>query len=201
MLMLSGDIGLNPGLVYNHFLPNLKEWDIFKIKGIHLLHLNVINLLPKNDEVRYIGRLSNATVIVIKSKLDSYIRDSEIQEDNYQILRCDRNRKVGGVASYVRNDLSHIEKKFFHEEIENIFFEILLPKTRPITVGIIYRPLNQHNFRQTLNGNFAKLAAIKNELYIIKIKYMQKAKAMLLCGRHFLMMPRIIFIVWLNTNK
>ena len=35
---------------------------------------------------------------------------------------------------------------FFPEEKENIFLEILLAKTKPKTVGIIYRPPNQNNF-------------------------------------------------------
>ena len=140
MLMLSGDIGLSPRPVYNHHLPNLKECDIFKIKGLHLLNLNVIKILPKIDELRYVGKLSNATVIgITESKVDNYIL-------NYQILRCDRNRKVGRVACYIRNDLSYIEENFFPEKIENIFFEILLPKTKPIFVEIIYRPPNQNNF-------------------------------------------------------
>ena len=43
--ILSGDTSLNPGPVYNHHLPSLKEWDIFKIKGLHLIYLNVSNLL------------------------------------------------------------------------------------------------------------------------------------------------------------
>ena len=138
ILILSGDISLNPGPVYNYHPPNLKEWNIFKIKGLHLLHLNVNSLLPKIDELRYIAKFSKAAIIgITESKLDNYILDSEIQIDNYQILRCDRNRKGGGVACYVRNDLSYIEKDFFPEEIENIFFEILLPKTKPITLGII----------------------------------------------------------------
>ena len=90
------------------------------------------------------------------------------QIDNYQIIRCNRNRKGGEIACYVRNDLSYIEKDFFPEETENIFFEILLPsKTKPITVGIIYRPPNQNNFLQTLNEDFAKLDTLKNELYIL----------------------------------
>ena len=139
ILILSGDISLNPGPVYNHHPPNLKEWDKFKIKGLHLLHLNVSSLLPKIDELRYIAKLSNAAVIgITESKLDDCILDSEIQIDNYQVLRCDRNRKGGGVACCVRNDLSYIAKNFFPEGIENIFFEILLPKTKPINVGIIY---------------------------------------------------------------
>ena len=81
----------------------------------------------------------NAAVIgITEAKLDNYILDSEIQIDNYQILRCDRNRKGGEVACYVRNDLSYNEKDFFPEKIENLLFEILLPKTKPITVRIIY---------------------------------------------------------------
>ena len=168
ILILSGDISLNPGPVYNHHPPNLKEWDKFKIKGLHLLHLNVSSLLPKIDELRYIAKLSNAAVIgITESKLDDCILDSEIQIDNYQILRCNRNRKGRGVACYVRNDLSYIEKNFFPEEIENIFFEILLLKTKPITVRIIYRRPNQNNFLQTLSENFAKLDTLKKELYIL----------------------------------
>ena len=38
-----------------------------------------------------------------------------------------------------------------------MFFEILLPKTKPITVEILYRPPNQNNFLQNL----------KKELYIL----------------------------------
>ena len=60
-----------------------------------------------------------------------------------------------------------LEKDFFPEEIENIFFEILLPKTKPITVGIIYRPPNENNFLQTQNENFAKFDTLKKELYIL----------------------------------
>ena len=105
---------------------------------------------------------SNAAIIgLIESKLNSCILESEIQTDNYQILCCDRNTKDGGVACYVRNDLSYTRKGFFPEESENIFFEILLPKTQPKTVRIIYQPLNQNNFLQTLNQNFVKLDTLK----------------------------------------
>ena len=77
------------------------------------------------------------------------------------------DRKGGGVACYVRSDLSYIEKGFSIDETENIFFEILLPKTKRITVGIIYRPPNQSNFLETLNENLAKLDTLKKESYIL----------------------------------
>ena len=63
--------------------------------------------------------------------------------------------------------MSYIEKDFFPEEIENMFSEILLPKTKPITVGIIYLSPRQNNFLGTLNENFAKLDTLKKELYIL----------------------------------
>ena len=92
-----------------------------------------IAFLLKIDELRYIAKLGNAAVLgITESKLDNCIFDSEIQIENYQMFRCDRNRKGGGVASYLINDLSYIKKDFFPEEIENMFFEILLPKTKPI---------------------------------------------------------------------
>ena len=202
ILILSGDISLIPEPVYNHHPPNLKKWDVFKIKGLHLLHLNVNSLLPKIDKLRYIAKLSNATAIgITESKLDNCILDSEIQIDNYQILRCDRNRKGGGVACYVRNDLSYIEKDFFPEEIKNIFFEILLPKTKPITIGIIYRPPDQNNFLQTLNENFAKLDTLKKELYILgdfNVNFYQnqnhaRCKSNTLVSATVSMMSRIMF--------
>ena len=166
ILILSDDIRLYPGPVYNHHPANLKEWNTFKLKGLHLPHLNVNSLLMKTDELRYIANLSNAAVIgITESKLDDYILDSEIQIDNYQILHCDGKGKEW--VAYVRNDLSYIETDFIPTEMENILFEILLPKTKPITVGIIYRPPNKSNFLQTLNENFGKLDILKKELYVL----------------------------------
>ena len=47
------------------------------------------------------------------------------------------------------------------------FFEIHLPKTKPITVRIVYQPPNQTNFIKTLNENFAELDTTNKETYII----------------------------------
>ena len=81
----------------------------------------------------------------------------EIQIDNYDLLRCDRNKDSGGATCYKRSDISSVQKDLFPNVIENIFFEILLPKTRPITVGIMYRPPSQTNFLEILNLTFGKI--------------------------------------------
>ena len=56
----------------------------------------------------------------------------------------------------------------FLREIESVFFEILLPNSKRIAVGIIYRPLNQFNFLEVLNENMKnKIESISNEIYIL----------------------------------
>ena len=103
------------------------------------MHLNINSLLPKIDELRHMARLSDAAVIRIsESNLDKSITNSEILIDNYILLRGDWNRNEGGVACYIRNDLSYIQKNLFPNGIENVSFEIHLTKTKPITAGIVY---------------------------------------------------------------
>ena len=87
--------------------------------------------------------------------------------DNYNTLRCDRNRHEGGVVCYIRNDLSYGAKSFFPPEIENIFFELLLPNTKPIVVGIIYRPPSQSEYLEIINTHLSKLDTNNNEIYIL----------------------------------
>ena len=103
------------------------------------MHLNINSLLHKIDELRHMARLRNETAIgICESKLDKSITISEILIDNYDLLRCDCNRNGGGVAYYIRNDLSYTQKNLFPNDTENVFFESHLPKTKPITVGIVY---------------------------------------------------------------
>ena len=60
-----------------------------------------------------------------------------------------------------------MQKDFFPNVIENIFFEILLPKTSPIPVGIMYRPSSQTNFLEILNMTLEKVDVDKKEIYIL----------------------------------
>ena len=146
---------------------NSNEWNVFKPKRLHLIHLNIKNLVSKSDELRYKANSSNAAVIgITEPKLDESVLQPEIQMNNYDLLRQDRNRNRGSVACSIRNDISDIQKHYFPEEIENIFFEILLPKTKPILVRIIYRSPFQINFlNKILNKNFPFIDTNTKEMY------------------------------------
>ena len=65
LLLLSSDISLNPGPFHNLQPLDHDKWNIFKHRGLHLLHLTTNSLLPKIDELRHIATLTNAAVIVI----------------------------------------------------------------------------------------------------------------------------------------
>ena len=141
LLLLSGDISLSPGPVHQGTLQCSNEWNVFKNRGLYFVHLNINSLLPKIEELRFIVKSSIAAFIgICETKLDASALEQEINIDNYKILCCDRNRQVGGVACFIRNDLSYNILSVFPREIEYIFFEILLPNSKSIIVGTIYCP-------------------------------------------------------------
>ena len=93
LLLLSGDIGLNPGPVQQDKMQCLNEWNTFKNRGLHFIHLNINSLLPKFEELLHIAKSTNAEIISIsESKLDASVLDPEISIDHYKVPPCDRNR-------------------------------------------------------------------------------------------------------------
>ena len=163
LILLSGNISLDPGLNHQHKLQCLNKWSIFKSKGLHFIHLNINSLLPKIEEPQITVKSTNAASIGIsESKLDESVLEFEIQIDNYKILCCDRNRCGGGVACYIRNYSSYNIISAFPQEIESVFFEILLPNSKPITVETIYYAhLIKPIFLEVLNENMS------NKIYIL----------------------------------
>ena len=145
LFLLSGDVSLNPGPAQISPPVNVNIWEPFNKKGLHFLHINKNSLLPKINELKCI----------------------EINLPGYDILQCDRNRNGGGVACYIRKDLRFNTRALNCKEIENIIFDILLPKSKPITICIFYRPPNQANFMQLIVKSFSLLNLKDNEIYLL----------------------------------
>ena len=131
--------------------------------------MNINRLLSKIDELREIARKTRATVIgITESKLDGSVLDGEINIDGYKLVRSDRNRHEGGVACYIRSDISFNVRGDFSSEIENIFLDILLPKTKPILIGILYRPPDQSKFLDNLSTSISQTCSFnEQEVYIL----------------------------------
>ena len=167
LLLLSGDISLNPGPVHEYELNN-EFWSPFRKRGLHFLHINVNGLLPKIEELRSIANRSNASVIGIsETKIDDSVLNSEIDIENYEVIRRDRNRHGGGVACYIRKDICFNQSNIFSSEVENICFDILLKNMQPITVGVFYRPPNYNKFLEEISSDFSKMKSEKNEVIIL----------------------------------
>ena len=64
-------------------------------------------------------------------------------------------------------DLSYNVKSNFPKDIENIFFDLLLPNTKPVVVGTIYHPPNQTSFMEIFNENLSKVDTNKVETYFL----------------------------------
>ena len=86
VLILSGDIELNPGPVDKNQIKK-EDFEVFNNKGLHFMHLNINSLLNKIDELRYIARSSNAAVIgITETKLGNTVYDSEVTVDGYNMI-------------------------------------------------------------------------------------------------------------------
>ena len=80
-------------------------------KGFKLACINVNSLCKHIEEIRYILINSPLEVLAInESKLDGTISDIEVYIPGYIIIREDRSRSGGGVAFYIRGNLSYTNR-------------------------------------------------------------------------------------------
>ena len=168
LLLLSGDVSLKAGPINGSQQHNFDQWTVFKKRSLHFVHININNLLPKIDKLRYIAKLSEAAVTGdSEAKLEDAVLSSEIQIENYDLIRSDRNRHGGGLACFIRNDLSYNTKSCLPSEIENIFIKIFLPPSKLLVVGTIYCPPSQGSFTKSITEHFPKYYTDDTEIYIL----------------------------------
>ena len=144
---------------------HMEAWKVFKDKCMHFGHLNVNSLLSKIEKLRTLAFNKNNSVPgITETELDTTVSNEELKIDSYSLLRSDRNKRSGGVACYIKNNIAHNRQT----NIENNVIDILLPKTKLITVGIIYRPPNQVDFTDHFNNALGKLPFQSNEIYLLE---------------------------------
>ena len=181
-LLLSGDIGLNPGPCQMQFIYD-KTWEPLKTRGLHSCHLNVNSLFSKIDELTDITNYIKPAILgITESKLDRSITKAEVNINGYSIIRNDRKRNGGGVACYIRNNLCFDIKNIFSNSIEHVFFKILIPKVKPIAIGIFYRPPDENDFFNIFSKDFQQIDSKTNEIYLLgdfNINLLQNGKFIL----------------------
>jgi hypothetical protein len=77
---------------------------------------------------------TKAAVIGISGTwLGKSVKDSEMNIDNYTVIRYDRDRHVGGVCCYVRNDIAFTTRPDLNDFNDKSFLLIRLPKNQTNT--------------------------------------------------------------------
>ena len=167
LFLLSSDISLNPGPCQMQFIDG-KTWEPLKTRGLHFFHLNVNSLLSKIDEPRDITNYIKPAILgITESKLDSSVTNAEVNINGYSIIRNDKNRNGGGAACYIKNDLCFNIKNIFSNSIEHVFFKILIPKVKPIAIGIFYLPPNENDFLNIFSNEFQQIDSKTNEICLL----------------------------------
>ena len=82
-----------------------------------------------------------------------------LENDGYNVIRPDRNRKGGGIDCYIKPSISFNYHRSLNENFENILIDILLPKSKPIALPIICRPPDQSSFIDYFNIALKELAS------------------------------------------
>ena len=68
------------------------------------------------------------------------------------MIRKDRNRKGGGVCMYINNKFAFSKQELENSDNnESVWAEIYFPKTKPFTVGVVYRPPNDHQYLENFD--------------------------------------------------
>lgn len=138
---------------------NLDKFKIFRKKGLHFIHCNARSILPKMHEIRTIALNTKAAVISItETWLDKSVTNAEININNYSVVRSDRCRNGGGVCMFIRKDLAFSPRlDLARDGIEAMWIDILLPKTKPILIGTVYRPPKDNDFLSVFEEQLNKI--------------------------------------------
>ncbi len=109
------------------------------------------------SEIRWTLNEAKPTVLAVSETwADTSVTDQELHVEGYSLVRKDRDRKGGGVCLYISDKIPHnVREDLQHTKLEGIWIELYLPKTKPILVGVCYRPPKD----EALLDNFEEVRA------------------------------------------
>ena len=96
-------------------------------------NLNINSLRSKFDQLKLLIQGKIDILIITETKLDDSFPTEQFTISGYsKPYRLDRNRNGGGVIIYIREDIpsKQINNFKIHDDIENIFIEVNLYKTK-----------------------------------------------------------------------
>ena len=152
-----------------------KVWKPLKTQGFHFCHLNGNSLLSKIDELRDIKNYVKAATLGSKeSKRDSPVTNAKVNIKGYGMIMNEKTQTLEALHVILEMICVLIPRIFFQIKnifsnfVKHVFFKILMPKFKPIAVGIFYRPPNANDFLNTFSNDFQHYDSKTNEIYFIR---------------------------------
>lgn len=143
LLLVSGNINVNPGPQSSENLIHLSTSAAMANRnGIGFLHMNARSILPKLDQLKTWCMMAKPDIVVIsESWLRSTVTDDVLHVDGYNVFRCDRKARGGGVAIYVSTkfNASILCCQSIPKQFEFLALQIKIANA-PLTIIGCYRP-------------------------------------------------------------
>ncbi len=101
------------------------------------------SLLPKMDTVRIWVQTTETDILVLSETwLSKSVSDQEISINGYNVFRCDRLRKGGGVAIYIKNKFhaTLLSSLSISKQFEFLALKLEFQQSQSLTVMGCYRP-------------------------------------------------------------
>jgi hypothetical protein len=169
LILLSGDVELNPGMVDQH--------KSGCIKNLKMAHLNIRSLKNRGHyiEVKNLVSENDFDILTISETwLNGSVHDSEIVIPGYTIKRLNRKNKTGGgMCVFVKeiykvkqlSKLSAISSGGFHQ----LWLSIQINKHKSFIVCTAYRPpdCSLDCFDQELSESFISAMTLSKDIFIL----------------------------------
>ena len=124
-------------------MEHLNKLRLQNINKLVISHLNINSLSNKFDQLKLIIKIKVDILVITETKLDSSFPDSQFIIDGFgQLYRLDRNKHGGGVMIFVSEDIPSklVSKHTLPDEIEGMFIEIKLRRTKWLILGTFHPP-------------------------------------------------------------
>ena len=125
--------------------------------------------MPKlPDIVRIIEQHSIDIISINETHLDNTINNFEVNIPGFSMYRNDRNRHGGGVAFYVRENISHtLRADLSMSDIESIWVEVNAPDGTSYLICSMYRPPSaSHDYYDKMIENIELVSMLNKEIVI-----------------------------------
>ena len=125
--------------------------DVLKTRGLKIAHLNIRSLPKKIDELRlFLRRCRDIGILPLNETwLNDQLPSDEVAIPGFNLFRRDRSssRNGGGVAIYISDKIPAVRRCHLEDMVlENLWLELLFPKSKRILLGTCYRPPDDSQF-------------------------------------------------------